>query len=408
MPEQLALPLELSTPGRRPPGGPARFRAGSRVLQVTECFDVYWQFAAERQRIFHRRAAGEPAPWTTDPILTRHKFTSVYRAADRVSQYLIRDVIYAGPQDPDEVVFRVLLFKTFNKIGTWELLTRHLDARPSWAGYSFAACNQILGEAMNRGDRIYSPAYIVPNPPFGEIRKHGNHLRLIEHAMTARLPEAIATAPGLQELYDLLRALPSLGPFLAYQYATDLGYTPITTAQENQFVVAGPRRPRRHLQMLRRHRRPDPGRGNRLDARHLPRASRPAGTAVRGPVGPLAHPDRLAERLLRSIQVHPPVPPPHTRRRRADQDQARVPPDPRGDRLPVPAQVAPPARPDRRGPRSVSGDMNDSDRMARSPRSTPPPFSQTARRHPSPLRIACAHSARLRADTSSAYVISCT
>jgi hypothetical protein len=40
-----------------------------------------------------------------------------------VSQYLIRDVIYAGPQDLDEVVFRVLLFKVFNRIETWGLLT---------------------------------------------------------------------------------------------------------------------------------------------------------------------------------------------------------------------------------------------------------------------------------------------
>jgi hypothetical protein len=36
---------------------------------------------------------------------------------------------------------------------------------------------------MSRGERVYSAAYIVPNPPFGEARKHGNHLRLIEHAI---------------------------------------------------------------------------------------------------------------------------------------------------------------------------------------------------------------------------------
>jgi hypothetical protein len=52
--------------------------------------------------------------------------------------------------------------------------------------------------------------------------------------------------------------------------------------------------------------------------------------------------------------------------------------------------------------------MNDSDRAVRSWCSTPPPFSQTARRHSSPVRIAYAHSARLRADTSRAYVISRT
>jgi hypothetical protein len=29
-------------------------------------------------------------PWTSDPIIQVHKFTNAYRAADRVSQYLIK------------------------------------------------------------------------------------------------------------------------------------------------------------------------------------------------------------------------------------------------------------------------------------------------------------------------------
>src|SRR6266404_9162526 len=119
MSEQLMLDFGTGTALA---GAPQQFRAGSRTLRVSECFDVYWRFAAERQRVFHLRAAGAPPPWTADPVLSRHKFTNVYRAADRVSQYLIRDVIYAGPEDLDEVVFRVLLFKVFNRIETWELL----------------------------------------------------------------------------------------------------------------------------------------------------------------------------------------------------------------------------------------------------------------------------------------------
>jgi hypothetical protein len=127
--ELRALALDL---GSRRPAAPAHFRAGDRVLEVTECFDAYWRFAAERQRIFHLRASGTPPPWTADPILARHEFTSVYRATDRVSQYLIREVIYTGPQDPPELVFRILLFKLFNKIETWELLgeRRYAEANP--------------------------------------------------------------------------------------------------------------------------------------------------------------------------------------------------------------------------------------------------------------------------------------
>ena len=59
-------------------------------------------------------------------MLATYKFTNAYRASDRVSQYLIRNVIYRDdlPMSPHEVFFRILLFKLFNKIETWELLER--------------------------------------------------------------------------------------------------------------------------------------------------------------------------------------------------------------------------------------------------------------------------------------------
>jgi hypothetical protein len=57
-------------------------------------YDLYWYFASERQQMFVRRVAGEAGPWTSDPILREFKFCNVFRAADRVSQYMIRDVCY--------------------------------------------------------------------------------------------------------------------------------------------------------------------------------------------------------------------------------------------------------------------------------------------------------------------------
>lgn len=87
-----------------------------------EVFDSYWEFAAERQAIFFRRIANEPVPWTDDQILLAFRFTNAYRASDRVSQYLIRNVIYTGSYSLEEQVFRILLFKLFNKIETWQLL----------------------------------------------------------------------------------------------------------------------------------------------------------------------------------------------------------------------------------------------------------------------------------------------
>jgi hypothetical protein len=84
---------------------------GGRVLRATPAFRSYWKIAAERQRMFFRRLAGAPPPWTDDPVLCAHRFTNAYRASDRVSQFLINEVIYGAPVDERSTVLRVLLFK---------------------------------------------------------------------------------------------------------------------------------------------------------------------------------------------------------------------------------------------------------------------------------------------------------
>src|SRR5690349_6953976 len=124
-------------------------------LKPTKVYDTYWRFAVERQEIFFRRIEGLPRPWTDDPILLASKFTNAYRASDRVSQYLIRNVIYSGSQSVDEVFFRVILFKIFNRIETWELLQRAFGLI-SYEDYTFEAYDKILTDALNRGISIFS------------------------------------------------------------------------------------------------------------------------------------------------------------------------------------------------------------------------------------------------------------
>src|SRR5439155_25148588 len=109
----------------------------------TPVFETYWRFAAERQAIFFRRFRGSPPPWTEDPILQEYKFTNAYRASDRVSQYLIRHVIYDGDQSLDEMFFRIVLFKLFNKITTWERLTKELGADRGH-DYSFDKYDRVM------------------------------------------------------------------------------------------------------------------------------------------------------------------------------------------------------------------------------------------------------------------------
>jgi hypothetical protein len=187
-----------------------------------------------------RRVLGEPEPWTDDPILQCYRFTNPYRASDRVSQYLIRNVLYSGAQEIREVFFRCLLFKFFNRIDTWEHLTATLGF-PSWAQFSVEKYSQVLDAKMSRRVPIYSAAYIMPSPPFGAERKHANHLALLQSILTERrIHTRIANAKTLSGAFDVLRACPSFGDFLAFQFTIDLNYSSVLSFDESEFVIAGP------------------------------------------------------------------------------------------------------------------------------------------------------------------------
>lgn len=208
-----------------------------------EVFDAYWRFAAERHQVFLHRARGDAGPWTEDPILRRYKFCNTFRAADRVSQYLIRDVIYApGADDLDaeDAFLRIVLFRLFSKERTWQALEvatggvrrSTLDER---------ALGDVL-EHLKRQQSIYTAAFILAAPTvFGHQAKHRNHLALVASMFrSGGLGRDLAGAKSLQDVYDALIDYPAIGPFLAYQIAVDLNYSEHLNFSENDFTMPGP------------------------------------------------------------------------------------------------------------------------------------------------------------------------
>lgn len=233
----------LSPKMMNPPKGALRFHrleiGAGRVLTVTPVFETYWRFAARRQGLFMQRVAGVPPPWTDDPVLATHRFTNAYRASDRVSQYLIKHVLYQGHQSGEEIFFRALLFKLFNRIETWEVLNAALGA-PTWKTFSYERYARVLDSLIARRGTVYSAAYIMPPPRLGKVRKHRNHLRLLELMMRDRAPRRLKRAASLAAVFEILRSYPSLGDFLAFQFAIDLNYSEMLDFSEMDFVVAGP------------------------------------------------------------------------------------------------------------------------------------------------------------------------
>lgn len=217
------------------------------MLKPSSIFAEYWHFAYRRQEMFRARhipnyyTAEEANFFGGDPILTTYKFTNCYRATDRTSQYLIKHVIYGGKFSPESTFLRILLFKLFNKIETWQWLEQQVG-QIDIEHFNPAHFSQLLNQRLNEQQKIYSAAYIMPSgvTTFGFERKHDNHLALLEMMLHDGLASQIWDERSLQDVYLRLVSYPTIGPFLAMQYAIDLAYSHYSRADESQFIVAGP------------------------------------------------------------------------------------------------------------------------------------------------------------------------
>jgi len=206
-------------------------------------YELYWQFASRRQAAFERRLAGKNAPWSDDPILQEFKFCNVYRAADRVSQYMIREVCYA-----DEVgsaadrAFQIVAFRTFSKISTWNRLMALLDGPPLIRDLADGSFVAALDRIKREDGGLYTGAFILcANKAFGHDEKHHNHAALFEKMFVQdAVADRLIGANSFEGLVRTLEGYPLMGPFMAYQTAVDLNYSELTDFSENDYTQAGP------------------------------------------------------------------------------------------------------------------------------------------------------------------------
>lgn len=212
------------------------------MIKRQDVYDLYWYFACERQNIFFKKMNGESAPWTDDAILQEYKFCNSYRVNDRVSQYLLKNVIYNGKKySYGDMIFRIILFKLFNKESTWELLIDNFGD-VTLSSFSFDKYSKVLGNAINSGVKIYNDAYIsCATKAFGYDRKHDNHLALLDKMFNVdRIQDKIVSCKTMNEGFDIIKSYPLIGNFMAYQLVTDINYSDVVDWREDEFTVAGP------------------------------------------------------------------------------------------------------------------------------------------------------------------------
>lgn len=208
-----------------------------------QTFKYYFYFIQERMDIFWNKRDVNSNILTNDSILIDNKFTNVYRACDRVSQYLIKNVIYGHQTGLNEkdILLRILMFKIFNKIDTWEYLERNMGTI-SASNFKLKQINALLSKRISETP-IFSNAYMMTgtHSKYNHLKyKHEKWLQMLKtEFLDAGTFEKIIEAKSMEQVYQILRNISFLGDFLAYQYTIDMNYSPVLNFSEDSFVKAG-------------------------------------------------------------------------------------------------------------------------------------------------------------------------
>jgi len=206
-------------------------------------YDYYWRFAAERTKIFYKRFQNDVYPWTEDIILQKYKFCNSFRACDRVSQYLIKDICYQeNPFTEADLLFQIIAFRFFSRIDTWESLIQELGHQPNLEDLKNDSFEKALTKTKSNFGKIYTGAFILcANNAYGRTAKHLNHVSMFKDMFfTREVYQRIKDASSLEIVFNILHEIPLIGDFMAYQIAIDINYSEITNFSENDFTKAGP------------------------------------------------------------------------------------------------------------------------------------------------------------------------
>lgn len=191
---------------------------------------LYW--VREREVIRLRKEAGEPWPWTSDPILQRYSFCCVRREDDRVTRW-INEHIRRPYADHPHLWWMLCAARQINWPDTLAELIEQ-GAWPDQAGFRPEQVSEILTSRSARGDKVYTGAYIIR--PAGSDRQKlwfsWPKSRYIAEVVLGypwrdreRFVEHFSGTPTLQSTVEMLLDYFGYGPFMAYQSVVDMRFT---------------------------------------------------------------------------------------------------------------------------------------------------------------------------------------
>lgn len=190
-----------------------------------DAVDRYFQWINERHRIFIKKDAGMPWPWTKDPILQTYKFTNAFRELDRTTQWMRNR--WTGEWDTrplPEIMFNVCFFRMF---GTMEFAGAH-----GWVhAWDAKRCKEIARRRLEQGQKVFTGAYIITNQGLKEPKEQvvADYFLSPIWANRHDITQNILLHNSLQSAHQILGQYQGWGGggFMAYEAVTDFNYTPL-------------------------------------------------------------------------------------------------------------------------------------------------------------------------------------
>lgn len=195
---------------------------------------TFIEFVVERHKIWERRQAGSPQPWTNDQTLATRKFTNVFRVLDPGSQFVLTDLLEPDLSDID-LLARLFLYRYTNLPATW------LHMRDKLGRYPVAKdMNEKLVDIIKAKDgNVFSGAYMIIPQPGKSGDKVTMVVELARRMVTSGIAKRVLATSNRQDQHAILMELYGVGSFLAQQVLTDWGYCRPPDL-ENTFVAPGP------------------------------------------------------------------------------------------------------------------------------------------------------------------------
>ncbi|MET4493532.1 nucleotide kinase domain-containing protein [Bradyrhizobium sp. LA7.1] len=193
---------------------------------------TYW--ITEREAIRKRREQGQGPPWTSDPVLRNFRFCNVRREHDAVTRHIATTWREPNAGDPN-LWFAMTLARFINLPETLD----ELGYPVSWDRELFVS---VLSSRMRRGDRVFGPAYVIPNGGSSKPKIDylaDNILNRLWRARDHMPPEQGVT---LAAYCARLMHFDGIGSFMAAQVLADLKYVePLRSAADwTSFAISGP------------------------------------------------------------------------------------------------------------------------------------------------------------------------